>query len=158
MLTKQWYNRIPHAVTILFMIIVFVTLLTYILPAGEFKRELIEGRSRVIPGSYSTIPNTPIGFLEMFKAIPLGFKTAIEVIFVVLSGGIMFGIIEETKAIENAVGTFIYKIGQENPNSAVSSAKLSSPSVGNGGNAPSNKVSSTVVDSNDNKKRTKVHK
>ena len=113
MLTKQWYNRIPHAVTILFMIIVFVTLLTYILPAGEFKRELIEGRSRVIPDSYSTIPNTPIGFLEMFKAIPLGFKTAIEVIFVVLSGGIMFGIIEETKAIENAVGTFIYKIGQE---------------------------------------------
>ena len=113
MLTKQWYDRIPHAVTILFMIIVFVTLLTYILPAGEFKRELIEGRSRVIPGSYSTIPNTPIGFLEMFKAIPLGFKTAIEVIFVVLSGGIMFGIIEETKAIENAVGTFIYKIGQE---------------------------------------------
>ena len=71
MLTKQWYDRIPHAVTILFMIIVFVTLLTYILPAGEFKRELIEGRSRVIPGSYSTIPNTPIGFLEMFKAIPL---------------------------------------------------------------------------------------
>ena len=113
MITKQWYDRIPHAVTILFMIIVFVTLLTYIIPAGEFKRELIEGRSRVIPGSYRTIPNTPIGFLEMFKAIPLGFKTAIEVIFVVLSGGIMFGVIEETKAIENAVGTFIHKIGQE---------------------------------------------
>ena len=113
MITKKWYDRIPHAVTILFMIIVFVTLLTYIIPAGEFKRELIEGRSRVIPGSYRTIPNTPIGFLKMFKAIPLGFKTAIEVIFVVLSGGIMFGIIEKTKAIENAVGTFIYKIGQE---------------------------------------------
>ena len=113
MITRQWYEKIPHAVTILFMIIVFITLLTYILPAGEFERELIEGRSIVIPGSYRSIPNTPVGFLEMFKAIPLGFKTAIEVIFVVLSGGIMFGIIEETKAIENAVGTFIYKIGQE---------------------------------------------
>ncbi len=113
MITRQWYEKIPHAVTILFMIIVFTTLLTYILPAGEFERELIEGRSIVIPGSYRSIPNTPVGFLEMFKAIPLGFKTAIEVIFVVLSGGIMFGIIEETKAIENAVGTFIYKIGQE---------------------------------------------
>jgi uncharacterized ion transporter superfamily protein YfcC len=87
--------------------------LTYILPAGEFKRVLIEGRNRVIPGSYSTIPNTPIGFLEMFIAIPLGFKEAIEVMFVVLSGGIMFGVMEETKAIENAVGTFVRNIGRE---------------------------------------------
>ena len=113
MISRQWYEKIPHAVTILFLIIVFITLLTYIIPAGEFERELIEGRSRVIPGSYRSIPNTPVGFLDMFKAIPLGFKMAIEVIFVVLSGGIMFGIIEETKAIENAVGTFIYKIGKE---------------------------------------------
>ena len=113
MITRQWFEKIPHAVTLMFMIIVSITLLTYILPAGEFERELIEGRNIVIPNSYRSIPNTPVGFLEMFKAIPLGFKTAIEVIFVVLSGGIMFGIIEETKAIENAVGTFIYKIGQE---------------------------------------------
>jgi uncharacterized ion transporter superfamily protein YfcC len=113
MKTKHWYERIPSAVTMLFAIIVFVTLLTYILPAGEFKRVLIEGRNRVIPGSYSTIPNTPIGFLEMFIAIPLGFKEAIEVMFVVLSGGIMFGVMEETKAIENAVGTFVRNIGRE---------------------------------------------
>ncbi len=113
MKTKHWYERIPSAVTMLFAIIVFVTLLTYILPAGEFKRVLIEGRNRVIPGSYSTIPNTPIGFLEMFIAIPLGFKEAIEVMFVVLSGGIMFGVMEETKAIENTVGTFVRKIGRE---------------------------------------------
>ena len=113
MKTRHWYERIPSAVTMLFAIIVFVTLLTYILPAGEFKRVLIEGRNRVIPGSYSTIPNTPIGFLEMFIAIPLGFKEAIEVMFVVLSGGIMFGVMEETKAIENAVGTFVRNIGRE---------------------------------------------
>lgn len=95
------------------MIIVFVTILTYLIPAGEFKRMLIDGRNRVIPGSYRIIPSTPIGFLDMFRAIPLGFKAAIEVIFVVLSGGIMFGVMEETKAIENAVGTFVHTIGRE---------------------------------------------
>lgn len=110
---SHWYERVPHAVTMLFIIIIFVTLLSYIIPAGEFKRILIEGRNRVIPGSYGVIPSTPIGFLDMFRAIPLGFKAAIEVIFVVLSGGIMFGVMEETKAIENAVGTFVYKIGRE---------------------------------------------
>ncbi len=113
MKTKHWYQRIPSAVTMLFAIIIFVTLLTYLLPAGEFKRVLIEGRNSVIPESYHTIPNTPIGLLEMFIAIPLGFKEAIEVMFVVLSGGIMFGVIEQTKAIENAVGTFVRKIGRE---------------------------------------------
>lgn len=111
--TKHWYERIPHAVTMIFMIIVFVTLLTYIIPAGEFKRMLIDGRNRVIPDSYGIIPSTPIGFLDMFKAIPLGFKAAIEVMMVVFSGGIMFGVMEETKAIENAVGTFVRKVGRE---------------------------------------------
>ncbi|WP_420573668.1 YfcC family protein [Kordia sp.] len=110
---KKWYEHIPHAVVIVFLIIVFVTLLTYLIPAGEFKRMLVEGRNRVIPNSYTTIPNTPIGFLDMFKAIPQGFKAAIEVMFVVFSGGIMFGIMERIKAIENAVGTFVKKLGQE---------------------------------------------
>ncbi|MDB4065150.1 YfcC family protein, partial [Flavobacteriaceae bacterium] len=113
MKTTHWFEKIPHAVSMLFMIIVFVTLLTYIIPAGEFKRILIEGRNNVIPGSYSIIPSTPIGFLDMFKAIPLGFKAAIEVMFVVFSGGIMFGVMEKTKAIENAVGTFVHKVGRD---------------------------------------------
>lgn len=110
---KKWYEQIPHAVVIVFLIIVFVTLLTYFIPAGEFERMLIDGRNRVIPNSYRTIPNTPIGLLDMFKAIPLGFKAAIEVMFVVLAGGIMFGIMERTKAIENAVGTFVKTLGHE---------------------------------------------
>ncbi|MEM6720872.1 MAG: TIGR00366 family protein [Bacteroidota bacterium] len=111
--TKKWYEHIPHAVVIVFFIIVFVTLLTYLIPAGEFQRILIDGRNSVVPNSYKTIANTPVGLLDMFKAIPMGFKAAAEVIFVVLSGGIMFGIMERTKAIENAVGTFVKTLGQE---------------------------------------------
>lgn len=112
--SKRWYEYIPHAVAIIFFIIIFVTILTYLIPAGQFERVLVEGRNRVVPNSFKTIPSTPVGFLDMFKAIPLGFKAAAEVIFVVLSGGIMFGIMERTKAIENAVGTFVKTLGQEN--------------------------------------------
>ena len=60
------------------MIIVFVTLLTYLIPIGKFQRELIEGRNTVIPGSFQTIPKTSVGFLQMFTAIPLGFKAAMK--------------------------------------------------------------------------------
>jgi len=108
---KKWYERIPHAVTMLFVIIIFVTILTYLLPAGEYERELVNGRNRVIPGSYEIIPSSPVGLLDMFKAIPLGFKTAVEIIFIVLAGGIMFGIMEKSMAVENSIGTLVNRLG-----------------------------------------------
>jgi uncharacterized ion transporter superfamily protein YfcC len=47
----------------------------------------------------------------MFKALPLGFKSAAEIIFIVLAGGIMFGIMEKSMAIENTIGTVVKKLG-----------------------------------------------
>jgi uncharacterized ion transporter superfamily protein YfcC len=108
---KKWHERIPHSVTILFGMIVFVTLLTHLLPAGSYERILVDGRNRVVPGSYQIVAPTPVGFLDMFKAIPLGFKSAVEIIFIVLAGGIMFGIMERSKAIENSVGTLVKRLG-----------------------------------------------
>ena len=108
------FKRIPHAITMLFGIIMLVTLLTYLLPAGMYERVLIDGRSTVVPDSYKTISPTPVGFLDMFKAIPLGFKAAVEIIFIVLAGGIMFGFMEKSKAVENAVGTLVKNLGLKN--------------------------------------------
>ena len=110
---KGLFSRIPHAITMLFGIIVLVSVLTYILPAGTYERVLVDGKNVVVPNSYETIPATPIGLLDMFKAIPLGFKAAAEIIFIVLAGGIMFGFMEKSKAVENAVGTLVKKLGQE---------------------------------------------
>jgi len=109
--SKKWYEKIPHALAILFGIIIFVTLLTYIIPSGNYARELIDGRNRVIPGSYSLVEATPVNLLQMFKAIPLGFKAAVEIIFIVLAGGIMFGIMEKSTTVENAIGTLVKKLG-----------------------------------------------
>jgi len=97
----------------LFGIIVFVTILTYILPAGTYERVMVDGRSRVVPNSYSQGTSSPISLLGMFRAIPLGFKAASDIIFIVLAGGIMFGIMEKSKAVENAVGTLVRKLGLE---------------------------------------------
>ncbi|MEM9848678.1 MAG: YfcC family protein, partial [Bacteroidota bacterium] len=110
---KKWYERIPHAVSMLFGIIVFVTILTYVLPAGTYERIEVDGRNRVVPNSYEVVPSTPVGLLDMFKSIPLGFKAAVEVIFIVLAGGIMFGIMEQSKAVENSIGTLVNRLGLE---------------------------------------------
>ena len=110
----SFFSRIPHAITLLFAIMVVVTLLTYLLPAGSYDRILQDGRKVVVPNSYHTIAATPVGFLDMFKAIPLGFKTAVEIIFIVLAGGIMFGFMEKSKAVENSVGTLVKRMGLKN--------------------------------------------
>jgi uncharacterized ion transporter superfamily protein YfcC len=111
---KSFFSRIPHAITMLFGIIILVSVMTYLLPAGTYERILIDGRSTVVPNSYHTIESTPVGLLDMFKAIPLGFKAAVEIIFIVLAGGIMFGFMERTKAVENAVGTLVNRLGLKN--------------------------------------------
>ncbi|MEM7368261.1 MAG: YfcC family protein [Bacteroidota bacterium] len=108
---KAWYERIPHSVVILFVIIVLMTLLSYVLPAGSFERIEVQGRMRVVPNSYQVIEQTPVGLLDMFRAFPLGFKTASEIIFIVLASGIMFGILEESRTVENTVGTLVKNLG-----------------------------------------------
>ena len=58
--SKNIFERIPHAVTMLFGIIVLVSLLTYILPAGAYERIIVDGRRTVVPNSYLTIDSTHI--------------------------------------------------------------------------------------------------
>ncbi len=108
---KMWYERIPHPVTMLFGIIIFATVLSYILPAGMFERELVDGRQRVVPGTFTYIDQQPVSFLDMFVALAKGFKTASDIIWIVFASGIMFGILEKSKMVENAVGTIVKKLG-----------------------------------------------
>ncbi len=79
-----------------------------------YERVIVNGRSTVVPNSYKVITSTPVGLLDMFKAIPLGFKAAVEIIFIVIASGIMFGFMDKTKAVENAVGTLVKKLGSKN--------------------------------------------
>ncbi|NNE15930.1 MAG: YfcC family protein, partial [Saprospiraceae bacterium] len=108
---NKFLTKIPHAIVILFGIIIFVTFLTYLLPAGQYERQLVNGRQSVVPNSYKIIESTSVSLFQMFKAIPLGFKSAVDIIFIVLAGGIMFGIMEKSKAIENTIGTLVKKMG-----------------------------------------------
>ena len=103
----------PHAITLLFGIMVMVSLASYFLPSGSYERESFEGRDRVVPGTYTPADAKPIGFLDLFKSIPLGFETAVPVIFLVLAGGIMFGIMDKSHTVENLIGVMIKRLGTQ---------------------------------------------
>lgn len=108
---KRWYDYIPHPLAMLFGIVVLAALMSYLLPAGLYERITVEGRERVVPGSYQTIARSPVGLLDLFRAIPMGFKAASEIIFVVLASGIMFGVLERSKMVEHAVGALVRSMG-----------------------------------------------
>ncbi|MBX2926583.1 MAG: YfcC family protein [Saprospiraceae bacterium] len=102
---------IPHPAAILFSMLVLAGALSYLIPAGKFERITVDGREKVVPGSYQVIESSPLGLLDLFMALPLGFKTAVDIIFIVLASGIMFGFLERSGAVENAVGTLVKQLG-----------------------------------------------
>lgn len=111
MTKNRWYEKIPHPVTMLFGIIIFASVLSYLLPAGIYERVMVDGRQRVLPGSFKYIAQNPVNLLDMFTALPKGFKTASDIIFVVFASGVMFGILDKSKMVENAVGTIVKNLG-----------------------------------------------
>lgn len=110
--SKQWYKKVPHVFTLLLIIIFLCTLLTHIIPAGEFDRVPIEGTSTqaVTPGSYHRVESTPVGFLDMFKAIPEGFAASSSIIAMILFSSGAFAVMSESGAIENVLSIFLRRI------------------------------------------------
>jgi uncharacterized ion transporter superfamily protein YfcC len=122
--TTVLLEKIPHPVAILFGILVFAGLLTYIIPGGEFGRELVDGKYRVIPGSFKYVQGIKPGILNIFTAIPKGYAVAAEIIFAVLAGGIMFGLIEKTNTIQLSINAFISWVGEDRKNIVIISSTL----------------------------------
>lgn len=97
----------------LFAIIVVVTIMTYVLPAGLYERVEVNGQYRVVPGSFTEVSPTPVGPFEMFRAFPEGYRLATPVIFICLASALMFSVLERTQTIENAVGRLVYRMGKQ---------------------------------------------
>lgn len=95
-------KKFPDTLSLIVLILLFVALLTWILPSGEFEREVIGTKSQVIPGTYKTVESNP-QLLSVFTAPIKGFIHQAEVIaFIFLIGGAFF-IINATGSINSAL-------------------------------------------------------
>lgn len=96
----------------LFGILILAALMSYIIPAGKYERILLDSRETVVAGSYKIIESTPLSLMDLFMCLPLGFKSAVDIIFIVLASGIMFGFLEYSKSFENAIGVMVHRFGK----------------------------------------------
>src|SRR5699024_1894743 len=98
---KKW--EMPDTYVIVFLVLLFVTVATYFVPAGLFDREEVDGVERVISGSFSSAEANPAGIMDLFLAIQTGMVESGGLIFLVLFAGGMFEVIERTGAIRAGI-------------------------------------------------------
>ena len=119
--------RIPHVFIFLSGIILFCSLLTYIVPSGLYERSTkiynhVE-QTVIVPGSYHEIPKhfsiigvilgadvageaSPTSLLGLFSSIPKGMNQAAALIFFVFIIGAMFNVIQHT----GTINVFVFKL------------------------------------------------
>lgn len=104
--------KFPSAYTILFLLIAFVALLTWIVPAGQYERTMNEELGREVPiaGTYAPAEGNPQGILDVLLAPIDGFydhntyeAAAIDVsLFILIIGGFL-GLVTKTGAIDAGI-------------------------------------------------------
>lgn len=93
-------KKTPDTLVIISFILFLAIILTWIVPAGEYLRQEINGRSMVQANSFRYIAANPQGLWALFTTPIRGFTAAAEIIgFVLLVGG-AFGILNGSGAVD----------------------------------------------------------
>jgi uncharacterized ion transporter superfamily protein YfcC len=98
--------RIPHTLILMFGLIVFALVLTWVLPAGTYQMQVTEaGRTVVVPETYAVLEDAPrLPPWAALTVVPRAMAEAQAVIFFVLLIGGVLGLVRRTGAIEAAIG------------------------------------------------------
>ena len=104
------FKKIPHTYVIVFSIIVLCAVMTWIVPGGAFERETVNvngiDRSVVMPGSFHYTEKSPQTW-QVFSALFDGFVDKADIIVFILIIGGAFWIMNESKAIDVAIGSVL---------------------------------------------------
>ena len=99
MFGKKLSFKFPHVFSLMFMITIFMAILTWIIPAGEFTRVKQGAVTKVVAGSYHVVNSQPQGIWEVFQAVTKGWEQSSVMIFMVFFVGAAIQILEQTGTI-----------------------------------------------------------
>ncbi len=107
--TKKKFSM-PSSFTVLFLIIVFIAILTWIIPAGVYD---MDDAGNILSGTYHTVDSQPQGIWDIFispiKGM-LGTETtpgAIEIsLFILILGGFL-GVVTKTGALDAGIASIV---------------------------------------------------
>ena len=103
-------RRFPHVYVILFLVIIVSALLTYVLPANQYDKQIKDGKETKLidPNSYHAIEKNPVNPAQMVLAVPKGMQEVASIIFFIFIVGGAFNIVQSTGAVESGIRSMVY--------------------------------------------------
>ncbi|MDW3212031.1 MAG: TIGR00366 family protein [Reichenbachiella sp.] len=99
--------KLPDTLILLSVILILFCGLTWVLPAGAFDRDLVDGREIVVPGSFHWTAANPSSVFDLILAPIQGFIDSAQVIVFIFFVAGAFGIINATGAIANGLKSVV---------------------------------------------------
>jgi uncharacterized ion transporter superfamily protein YfcC len=103
-------KKIPHTFTLVFLLLLVAAALTWIIPGGEYRREVQEvngvSRTVVVSGSYHQVESRPQTW-QALSAFFHGFTDKADIIVFILIVGGAFWVLNSSRAIETGVAAFL---------------------------------------------------
>ncbi len=100
---KKFKFRVPNTYLLIFSILGFIAILTWIIPGGKYERMMMNGREVVVPNSFKYVESHPQGFFDLFISPLKGFVEAGLIIGFVLIVGGAFNVLAKTDAITSLI-------------------------------------------------------
>lgn len=101
--------KFPHPFAILLIFIGISVGLTYLLPSGKYERQTdpVSNREIVVPDSYQSLDNEPIGFFEAFVKVPEGIIYGADIVILIMLIGGAFVVVDKTGVFDNGISALI---------------------------------------------------
>lgn len=118
MTEKKKSFKMPHLFWIMFGILLIASVLTYIIPAGNFA---LDANENILPDSFSYLnKQTPITPWRTLTMVYDGLVGSGFIIWIVLAAGAMTGMVMATGAIDDIINWSIYKLQDKNESILIS--------------------------------------
>lgn len=104
--------QVPHSFVIILGIVLVMSLLTWVVPAGQFERvENAQGIKVVVPDHFEYIEKTPVNPLEIPTYVVKGFSSSASLIFMVILSGGAFNVLVNTGALQVLIAKVVKQFG-----------------------------------------------
>lgn len=102
---KKFKLKFPHPVVLMFVLVLILSVLSWIIPAGQYEmvKDVNSGRMVVDPNSYTVVEKNPITPFKFLMSFPQGMVAAAEITFFIMMTGAAFNVITSTGAINAGI-------------------------------------------------------
>lgn len=106
---KKFKLGMPHTFILLGIILIICTILTWIVPAGQYEmvEDAVTGRMVVDPDSFQIVEQSPVNPFDMIKAIQEGFIQAADIIFFIFFAYGFVYVTLASGALDAAIGALL---------------------------------------------------